>query len=40
MEQSSVLLQQRRLKLDEIRESGIEPYPYKYSVENYAAESL
>ncbi len=40
MEQSSVLLQQRRLKLDEIRESGIEPYPYKYSVENYAAEII
>ena len=40
MEQSSVLLQQRRLKLDEIREAGIEPYPYKYSVENYAAEII
>ncbi len=31
-------MQQRRAKLDEIRKLGIEPYPYKYSVKDYAAE--
>ncbi len=40
MDQSSNLIQQRRSKLDEIRQLGIDPYPYKYSVENQSAEIL
>ena len=40
MEQNSVLVQQRRAKLEEIRELGIDPYPYKYLVEDYSAEII
>lgn len=40
MEQNSILMQQRRAKLDEIRELGIEPYPYKYVVKDYSAEII
>lgn len=38
MEQSSDLIQQRKLKLEEIRNLGIDPYPYKHPVEDYSAE--
>lgn len=31
MEDSSALMEQRREKLEEIRQLGVEPYPYKYS---------
>ena len=31
MEDSSALMDQRREKLEEIRQLGVEPYPYKYS---------
>ena len=40
MEQSSDLIQQRKLKLEEIRKSGIDPYPYKHPVEDYSAEII
>ena len=40
MEQSVDLRQQRIEKLKEIRELGIEPYPYDYPVENYAVEVI
>ena len=40
MEQNSNLMQQRRSKLDEIRELGIDPYPYKYCVEDHSAEII
>lgn len=36
MEEESILIQQRRAKLEELRQLGIEPYPYKYVVDNYA----
>jgi lysyl-tRNA synthetase class 2 len=40
VQQSSDLVQQRKLKLDEIRKLGVDPYPYKYSVEDYSAEII
>jgi len=40
VEQNSNLMQQQRLKLDEIRNLGIDPYPYKYCVEDYSAEII
>jgi len=36
--QSSNLVEQRRLKAEELRNLGIDPYPYSYTVENYSAE--
>lgn len=33
-------MQQRRSKLGEIRELGIDPYPYKYLVKNHSAEII
>ena len=38
MEEISDLIQQRHEKLREIRELNINPYPYQFSVENYAAD--
>ncbi len=38
MGQGSNLIQQRRSKAEELRKLGIDPYPYKYTVENYSAE--
>lgn len=38
MDQNSNLMQQRKQKLEEIRECGIDPYPCRYSVEDYSAE--
>lgn len=40
MEQTSDLMQQRRAKLEEIRNQGIDPYPYKYSSEDNSAEII
>ncbi len=40
MEQNDNLISQRRSKLEEIRELGIDPYPYEYRVENYSAEII
>jgi len=40
VEQNSNLMQQQRSKLDEIRNLGIDPYPYKYCVEDYSAEII
>ncbi len=40
MEQTTNLRQQRIEKLEEIREAGIDPYPYEYPVENYAADII
>ena len=39
MEDSSGLIHQRREKLEEIRRTGIQPYPYKYSP-NYTAREI
>lgn len=39
-EELSDLLKARRVKLDEFRSKGIEPYPYKYNVTHKAAELL
>lgn len=38
MEEVSDLIQQRLEKLKEIRDSGIEPYPYKYTADTYVAD--
>lgn len=40
MEEESILIQQRKAKVEELRQLGIEPYPYKYVVDNYAAEVI
>jgi lysyl-tRNA synthetase class 2 len=41
VEQIGDLIQQRRLKLEEIRKLGVDPYPYnKYSVEDRSAEII
>ena len=40
MEQISELTRQRILKLDELRQAGIDPYPRKYNVEDYSAELI
>lgn len=41
MSQEGVLIQQQRLKqIKEIRELGVNPYPYKYSVEDYSADII
>jgi len=38
VEQKGNLIEQRIQKLDEIRNLGYEPYPYKYTVDSYSAE--
>ena len=38
MEQNSNLMNQQRLKLEELRELGIDPYPYEYQVGDYSSE--
>jgi len=38
LEQTSDLIQQRILKLEELKKLGVDPYPRRYSVENYASE--
>jgi lysyl-tRNA synthetase class 2 len=40
VEQISELTRQRLLKLDELRKAGIEPYPYKFEVENHISDII
>ena len=40
MERNSNLIQQRRSKLEDIRNLGIDPYPYKYLVKDFSAEII
>jgi lysyl-tRNA synthetase class 2 len=40
VEQISELTRQRLLKLDELRKAGIEPYPYKFEVEDHVSDII